>query len=78
MQDFCRNNKDLFVVVAKPPGKRYHLSATHAAEPPFQRTASGAVPLNRYEKSDNVNWRYQNTDTGGTKSPILSIWRSSE
>ena len=50
MQDFCRDNKDLFVVVAKPPGKRY-------------------------EKSDNVNWRYQNTDTGGTKSPILSSMR---
>ena len=34
-------------------------SATHAAEPSCQRTLSGAVPLNRYEKSDNVNRRYQ-------------------
>lgn len=54
------------------PDRRYHTSATHAAEPSCQRTLSGAVPLNRYEKSDNVNRRYQNTATGSTKSPILS------
>ena len=36
------------VVAAKPPGKRYHSSATHAAEPSYQRTISGVVPLNRY------------------------------
>ena len=54
------------------PDRRYHTSATHAAEPLCHRTLSGAVPLNRYEKSDNVNLRYQNTATGGTKSPILS------
>ena len=54
------------------PDRRYHTSATHAAEPSCHRTLSGAVPLNRYEKSDNVNLRYQNTATGGTKSPILS------
>ena len=50
----------------------YHSSATHAAEPLYQRTIVLAVPLLRYEKSDNVNQRYQNTATGGTKSPILS------
>ena len=55
------------------PDRRYHTSATHAAEPLCHRTLSGAVPLNRYEKSDNVNLRYQNTATGGTKSPILSL-----
>ena len=55
MQDFCRDNKDLFVVVVKPPGKRYHSSATHAAEPSYQRTISGVVPLNRYLKTNNVN-----------------------
>ena len=57
------------------PDRRYHTSATHAAEPSCQRTLSGAVPLNRYEKSDNVNRRYQNTATGGTKSPILSTYK---
>ena len=31
-----------------------------------------AVSLLRYEKSDNVNLRYQNTAIGDTKSPILS------
>ena len=72
MQDFCQNNKDLFIVAVKMPDWRYHTSATHAAEQSCQRTLSGAVPLNRYEKSDNVNLRYQNTATGGTKSPILS------
>lgn len=51
---------------------RYQTSATHAAEPLCQRTIVLAVPLLRYEKSDNVNQRYQNTATGGTKSPILS------
>ena len=51
---------------------RYHSSATHAAEPLYQRTIVLAVPHLRYEKSDNVNQRYQNTATGGTKSPILS------
>ena len=55
------------------PDRRYHTSATPAAEPLCHRTLSGAVPLNRYEKSDNVNLRYQNTATGGTKSPILSL-----
>ena len=62
----------MFIVAVKMPDRRYHTSATHAAEPLCHRTLSGAVPLNRYEKSDNVNLRYQNTATGGTKSPILS------
>ena len=44
-----------FAVAAKPPGKRYHSSATHAAEPSYQRTISGVVPLNRYLKTNNVN-----------------------
>lgn len=60
------------------PDRRYHTSATHAAEPLCHRTLSGAVPLNRYEKSDNVNLRYQNTATGGTKSPILSTITAAE
>ena len=52
---------------------RYQTSATHAAEPLCQRRIVWTVPLFRYEKPDSVNQRYQNTATGGTKSPILSI-----
>ena len=51
----------------------YQTSATHAAEQQCQRTIVWAVPLHRYEISDRVNQRYQNSATGGTKSPILSL-----
>ena len=39
----------------------------------YRKVPKIAVPINRYEKSDNMNWRYQNTDTGDTKSTILSL-----
>ena len=51
---------------------RYQISATHVAEPLCQRTIVLTVPQFRYEKTDSVNLRYQNTATGGTKSLILS------
>ena len=38
-----------------------------------KRNPNDRFGLNRYEKSDNVNRRYQNTATGDTKSPILSV-----